>query len=76
MQLIDVKKVSEMISVKSSTLYQWAELGVIPHVKLNGALRFDPDDLAKWIESCKKQPHSGYNPFAQTLTRPKKGGKI
>jgi len=75
MNLIDVKKVSEIISVKPSTIYQWAELGQIPCVKLNGTLRFDSEDISKWIDDCKKQPHSGYNPLAQSLTRPKKGGK-
>ena len=74
MNLIDIKKVSEIISVKPSTIYQWAELGIIPFVKLNGALRFDPEDINKWIESCKKQPASGYNLFAQTHQRPKEGG--
>ncbi len=76
MNLIDVRKVSEMLSVKPSTVYQWAELGQIPCVKLNGAVRFDPDDICKWIESCKKQTSSGYNALAQTHQRPRKGGPV
>ena len=74
MQLIDIKKVAEMLGVKPPTIYNWAEMGRIPYVKLNGALRFDPEDLLKWIQSCKKQVSSGYNPLTQGRS-PNKGGK-
>lgn len=72
MKLIGVKEVSTMLSVKLSTLYQWAELGQIPCVKINGALRFDPDDINKWIETCKKGVASSYNPLTQARS-PRKG---
>ncbi len=75
MKLLSVKELSEIITVKPSTLYQWAELGQIPCLKLNGALRFDLDDVLKWITSCKKEPSSGYNPLAQTSRCPGKGVK-
>ncbi len=75
MKLIGVKEIAEILSVKQSTVYQWAELGQIPCVKLNGSLRFDPEDLFSWIKSCKKEAASGYNPLAQGRG-PKKGGKI
>ena len=63
-----------MISVKPSTLYQWAELGQIPCIKINGSLRFDIEDIMKWIKSCKKESASSYNPFTQARS-PMKGGK-
>lgn len=66
MKLLDVKEIASMLNVKPSTLYQWAELGQIPSIKLNGALRFDLDDILKWIKSCKKGVDSGYNPLIQT----------
>lgn len=66
MKLVDVKEIASMLNVKPSTLYQWAELGQIPCIKLNGALRFDLDDILKWIKSCKKEVDSGYNPLIQT----------
>ena len=74
MKLITIKDVSELLSVKSSTLYQWAELGQIPCVKINGALRFDIEDVLNWIRSCKKNVESSYNPLIQ-IRSPKKGGK-
>lgn len=75
MNLLDVKEIALILNVKPSTLYQWAELGQIPCIKLNGALRFDPGDIKAWIESCKRQAVSGYNPFTKSVTSsPKKGG--
>ncbi len=73
MQIVDVKKLSDMIGVKTKTIYQWAELNQIPHMKLNGSLRFDLDDIKQWIQDCKIQAQSGYNPLVQTGS-PKKGG--
>lgn len=76
MKLITIKEVSDMINVKPSTLYQWAEIGQIPCIKLNGALRFDMDDIKKWVDSCKKVVTSSYNPFAQTARSPGKEGRF
>lgn len=74
MKLIGVKEVSEMLNVKPSTLYQWAELGQIPCIKINGALRFNMEDIKKWINSCKKNVNSDYNPLIQARG-PRRGGK-
>ena len=74
MKLITIKEVSELLNVRPSTLYQWAELGQIPCMKLNGALRFDIEDVLNWIKSCKKNVESSYNPLIQ-IRSPKKGGK-
>ena len=73
MNLLTVQEVSEIIKAKSKTIYQWAELGQIPCVKLNGSLRFDFDDILVWINSCKKEPSSSYNPLTQARG-PRKGG--
>lgn len=63
MKLLTVKEVSEILKAKPKTIYQWAELGQIPSVKLNGCLRFELDDIKEWINSCKKEAASSYNPF-------------
>jgi excisionase family DNA binding protein len=65
MKLIGIKELSEMLSVKPATLYQWAELGQIPCIKMNGTLRFDPKDIEQWVNSCKKEVTSDYNPLSQ-----------
>jgi len=72
MQIVDVKMLSAIINVKAKTIYQWAELKQIPHMKLNGSLRFDIDDIKQWIQNCKIQPESSYNPLVQTRS-PRKG---
>jgi excisionase family DNA binding protein len=75
MKLITIQELSELLKVKPKTLYQWAELRQIPFLKLNGALRFDLDDIESWIASCKKGNGSGYNQITKTVTSsPTKGG--
>lgn len=69
--MITIKELSDWLSVKPKTIYSWAELGQIPVVKINGALRFIREDIEKWIEENKK----GYNGDAQTSRCPKKGGR-
>lgn len=54
MKILTIKEVSELLRVKEKTLYQWAELGQIPCIKMNGSLRFDYDDIQTWVKSCKK----------------------
>lgn len=73
MKILNIKELSEIINVKVKTLYQWAELGQIPSIKMQGALRFDLDDVMEWIKSCKRETHSSYNPLTQTRG-PRKGG--
>jgi excisionase family DNA binding protein len=68
-----IKELSKILKVKEKTLYQWAELGQIPCIKLNGCLRFDMNEINQWIKSCKKEAPAGYNPFTQA-SRPRKGG--
>lgn len=73
MKLITIKEVSEMLGVKDKTLYQWVELGQIPSIKLNGSVRFDPDEILTWINQCKNAPKSTYNISTQARG-PKNGG--
>ncbi|MCX6822353.1 MAG: helix-turn-helix domain-containing protein [Candidatus Aenigmarchaeota archaeon] len=74
MKLVDVKEIAQILNVKPSTVYQWAELGQIPCIKLNGSIRFDIEDITNWIKSCKRDPHSSYNPFTQARG-PRRGGQ-
>lgn len=74
--ILTVKELAGMLKVKEKTLYQWAKSKQIPCLKLNGALRFDLDDIQEWIASCKNTPSGRYNEIAQTagVRSPKKGG--
>jgi excisionase family DNA binding protein len=68
-----VKELSDVLNVKEKTLYQWAEQGQIPCIKINGCLRFPREDIQAWIDGCKKESPSGYNGFTQARG-PRKGG--
>jgi len=71
-KLVDVKYLSDFLSVKASTIYQWAELGQIPCLKIKGCLRFDINDINAWLDACKKGIVSDYNPILRLEAR--KGG--
>lgn len=66
MRIATIKEVAAILKVKEKTLYQWAESKQIPCIKLNGALRFDLDDIQEWISYCRSTPSGSYNKAAQT----------
>ncbi len=72
-ELLSIKDVSTLLKVKVKTLYQWVGLNQIPHLRLNGSIRFDPDDVLAWVKSCKKEPAEEYNICTQARG-PRKGG--
>lgn len=54
MNLLTVKEVSARLKTGKSTIYEWAALGLIPCVKVNGLLRFDEAELEAWVEGFKR----------------------
>jgi excisionase family DNA binding protein len=50
-QYLNIAALAERLLVKRSTLYAWAEQGMIPHVKLGRLLRFDPDEIEAWLQN-------------------------
>ena len=76
MKLMTIQELSDLLKIKPKTLYQWAELRQIPCLKLNGALRFDIDDINNWLLSCKNNNDTGYNQITKTVaSSPKKGDR-
>lgn len=73
MKIINVKETALLLGVKEKTVYQWAENRQIPHLKLNGALRFEESEVLTWIESCRKSPLQWYN--RSTKIEAREGGK-
>ncbi len=63
MNLLTVKDVAQLLKVKSATVYAWAEQRKIPCYKLNGALRFQEEDILTWVSTC-KQSAEAYNSHA------------
>jgi len=73
MKILTAKEVSDLLRAKPSTVYAWAEQGLIPSFKLNGLLRFSDEEIMSWIKGCKKQSEEHYNMI--TGRRPRKGGQ-
>ncbi len=48
-KLLTVEDVAAMISCGPSTIYEWAKSGRIPSLKLNGLVRFVPEEVQEWI---------------------------
>ena len=71
MKLLTVKDIASILKAKPSTIYAWAEQGLMPCFKLNGLLRFEEGEVLKWLESCKKQSYTD-----DAGRRPKKGGQL
>ncbi len=58
MRLVTIKEVAEFLMIKQSTLYSWVHSGSIPFHKLNGLIRFDLDDIERWVKTS-RQTQSG-----------------
>lgn len=74
-RLITVAEIGELLFVSAKTVYQWVELNQIPHIKLNGSVRFHPGDIAIWIKKSKKGPLLDYNELTQIVASARKGGR-
>ena len=54
-RLLSVGELAEMLQVPVSTIYQWSYRGEGPRaIRLGRYLRFDPADVARWVESRKE----------------------
>lgn len=49
-QLLSVEDVAKLLQVSVRTIYDWRYRRVGPDaVHIGGCLRFDPDDVARWV---------------------------
>lgn len=53
--LLNTRKTSEMLGVHVKTTYQWAKEGRIPHLRINGLIRFDRREIEAWKEKNRKR---------------------
>ena len=53
MNLVDIKTLARILSVKQKTIYDWIHKGYIPFVKLGRLVRFDENEIKKWLENKK-----------------------
>jgi len=50
-KLLTPESVCEILGIEKSTLYSWTRRGMIPHLKVNGLLRFREAEMTKWLKS-------------------------
>jgi excisionase family DNA binding protein len=53
-KLLTVPEVAGLLGVKPSTVYAWVGLGKLPCVRIGALIRFQSDDLLRWIGQRKE----------------------
>ena len=53
LKLLNVQEVAKLIGVRPSTIYQWTSQEYIPHIKVGKLVRFDRNEILKWLNSLK-----------------------
>jgi excisionase family DNA binding protein len=56
--LLTINDLAERLRIKPSTLYAWVTQGKIPHLKIHRLIRFEPEDIDRWVQSF----HKGASP--------------
>ena len=51
MKYVTVKRISEITGIKEKTLYDWAGKGRIPSRKVEKLVRFNEEEIIRWMES-------------------------
>jgi excisionase family DNA binding protein len=54
--LLDIKALSQLLNIKPCTLYAWAAQGRIPCLKIHGLVRFQKDEINKWMKNFRELP--------------------
>ncbi len=54
-EYMDIKRVSEFLKLKPSTVYSLVEGKKIPHYKVGRLIRFKKSDIDLWMEGNKKE---------------------
>jgi excisionase family DNA binding protein len=54
-RLLNVREGAKVLNVSEHTLRQWIHQRRLPVVKMGKAVRFDPEDLQKFIEANRRE---------------------
>jgi len=60
-RIFTVKELSDVINIKTSTLYLWVSQKRIPHIKLGKKVLFDSSEIEQWMEQHKRQPMKSWD---------------
>ena len=53
--LLSQKKTAEFFSVTVKTLIEWRKAGIIKAIKINGLVRYDPDEIKRVLRENREQ---------------------
>ena len=56
--LLNIQQVADYLQLNHSTVYQWAQQGRLPAIKLGGRWRFRRADIEEWLDAQARQPVS------------------
>lgn len=54
--MINIQELAERLDVSISGVYTWVNQKKIPYVKIGHLIRFDSNDIDKWLEEKKIKP--------------------
>ena len=54
--LIDPTELALALRVSRPTVYSWTHKGTIPFIKFEGLVRFEPVEIAAWLNSRRQGP--------------------
>jgi excisionase family DNA binding protein len=53
-ELLTAAEAAKLLTIPVSTLQEHTRRGLIPHLRIGRAVRYDAADLARWLESVKQ----------------------
>jgi len=54
-RLLRVPELAALLGVHEKTIYDWVARRRLPCLRLGNRLRFDPNDIARWLASRKEE---------------------
>ena len=60
-EIMTLQQVAEYLKFSKDKVYQMANAGKIPAIKIGKQWRFDKTDLEKWLEECKSSTRGNSN---------------
>ena len=56
-KLLSPQELSEVLSISIETVYAWTSQKRIPYIKMGRLVRFNADEVNKWLERQKIAPY-------------------
>lgn len=57
-EILNVTQLAEFLGVSIDTIYSWTMRKAIPHFKLGKMLRFNKQEIMRWLEAKRVEPNA------------------